>query len=140
MSAKVKNKEVKTKEDLNNLNVEELKDFLRARGVSTKGRRKDLLQLAELYFSYPVLRLQNVKGTSTPSASKVTSSSNETSSNTTTTPMANQSSSVFVDDSLGWKQIEESPFVHCMAPDVGFSCDPSCFLQESGGYRYMCLL
>ena len=39
-----------------------LKDFLRAHGLSTTGVKKDLLRLAKLYFSYPVLRLPDSTG------------------------------------------------------------------------------
>ena len=48
MSAKVKNIE-----DLNKLNVDALKEFLRARGQpTTKGLKQDLLRLARLYFRF----------------------------------------------------------------------------------------
>ena len=86
-------------EDLNGLNVIGLKDFLRARGVCTKGVKKDLLRLAKLYFSYPVLRLQDGTGPGTStSASGATAASASRATATTT-------SSIFDDNSFGWKQI-----------------------------------
>ena len=60
---------VKSIDDLNGFNILGLKDFRRAGGVCTKGVKKDLLRLAKLYFSYPVLRLPDGTGPNAANAS-----------------------------------------------------------------------
>ena len=45
-----RSKNVRTVADLNPLRVEELKNFLRVRGIGLSGNRPQLLELSRLYF------------------------------------------------------------------------------------------
>ena len=92
-----------------------LKDFLRARGLSTTGVKKDLLRLAKLYFSYPVLRLPDGTGPNAANAANASGGVGGSSNWNTAAAGAGGSdqdaagataSSVFDNSSLGWKQVE----------------------------------